>query len=402
MGGSADHPLIDADQHYYESDDCFSRHIDPAFRDRAIRPVPSNEPGLGTWVAGDRVLRSFSAHNLADFSPAPGAFEDFFSGKIAINEGGETCVPRSMPALMQREPRYALMDDQHIRAAIVLPSMGVEVEHEFIDDIPALCSNYRGFNRWLEDEWGYGADGRIFSTPMVTMLDLDFAVEETERLAERGSRFIFLKTGPVGGRSPADPYFDRFWSAVQAAEMTVIYHLDLTEYNEMFAKHWSEDPDRYVYQYSPLQHYYTILEKPISDTIAALTLHNLFGRFPGVQIATIELGSEWVRPLFRLLDKATKMGAQGEFLGGRLSELPSDILRQHLHCSPYYEDDLDDLAELLGCDRILFGSDYPHPEGLKEPASILGRLSHLPPDRLRLVTHDNAARLLGLSTLVDA
>ena len=93
-GHTIDHQLIDADQHYYESDDSFSRHIDPAFRHKAIRPVPSEDAGLGMWVAGDRVLRSFSKHNLADFSPAPGAFEAFFSGKIAINEQGETCVPR--------------------------------------------------------------------------------------------------------------------------------------------------------------------------------------------------------------------------------------------------------------------------------------------------------------------
>ena len=352
------------------------------------------------WVAGDRVLRSFSKHNLADFSPAPGAFEAFFSGKIAINEQGETCVPREVPPLMQHEARMQLMDEQNIQAAIVIPSMGVEVEHEFDDDIPALCANYRSFNRWLEDEWGYGADGRTFSTPMVTMRDLDFAVAEVERLAALGSKFVFLKTGSVNGRSPADPYFDRFWSAIQAAEITVIYHLDLTEYNELYSKNWSENPNRYVYEFSPLQHYYTILEKPISDTIAALVLHNLFGRFPGVQIMTVELGSEWVRPLFRLTDKAAKMGGQGVMLGGALQDKPSDVLRNHMRVSPYYEEDFADLGELLGFDRILFGSDYPHPEGLKVPMSIVDRLTALTSEQVRLVTHDNAARLLGLKTLV--
>ena len=46
--------------------------------------------------------------------------------------------------------------------------------------------------------------------------DVDAGMVELERVAGQGARFVLLPIGPVGGeRSPADPYYDRFWSVVQ-------------------------------------------------------------------------------------------------------------------------------------------------------------------------------------------
>lgn len=68
---------------------------------------------------------------------------------------------------------------------------------------------------------------------------------------------------------------------------------------------------------------------------------------------------------------------------------------------PYLPTTRTTLGDSLGFERILFGSDY-HPEGLKEPMSIIDRLSATTPQQVRLVTHDNAARPLGLKTLVGS
>jgi predicted TIM-barrel fold metal-dependent hydrolase len=109
-------------------------------------------------------------------------------------------------------------------------------------------------------------------------------------------------------------------------------------------------------------------ERPIVDTLLALTLHNLFGRHPGVRILSIENGSNWVKALFKMIDKAAALGRRGPMLGGELPARPSEALAEHLWVCPFPEEDVVELIDVLGAEHVLFGSDYPHPEGLAEPA----------------------------------
>src|SRR3546814_15816738 len=54
---------------------------------------------------------------------------------------------------------------------------------------------------------------------------------------------------------------------------------------------------------------------------------------------------------------------------------PIEQFKRNVWISPFHEDDIAELIEVMGADHILFGSDYPHPEGLAEPCSYL---DHLP------------------------
>jgi predicted TIM-barrel fold metal-dependent hydrolase len=68
---------------------------------------------------------------------------------------------------------------------------------------------------------------------------------------------------------------------------------------------------------------------------------------------------------------------------------------------PYHEDDIVGLCELLGHDRVLFGSDWPHPEGLANPLDFAHGLQKLDESGVRDVMRDNGARLLGLPTSAE-
>ena len=57
------------------------------------------------------------------------------------------------------------------------------------------------------------------------------------------------------------------------------------------------------------------------------------------------------------------------------------------YISPFWEEDLGALAELLAVDHVLFGSDYPHPEGLADPLSFV--------DELTALSHDDVAKVMG-------
>ena len=72
--------IIDCDNHYYEPDDCFRRHIESRYRDRTVWVDRSRTDGFGTMMLGDERLNFFSV-GVGDYVGAPGALKAFFKGE---------------------------------------------------------------------------------------------------------------------------------------------------------------------------------------------------------------------------------------------------------------------------------------------------------------------------------
>jgi hypothetical protein len=125
---------------------------------------------------------------------------------------------------------------------VQIPSLGVGAEWQMRAD-PALHEvlypSIRSFNRWVKEDWGWGADGRIFSTALMSLADLPQALAELERLIADGVKLVQITTGPIDGRSPADPHFDPFWARVQEAGLVTVFHIGATGFNAMQAAPWA-------------------------------------------------------------------------------------------------------------------------------------------------------------------
>jgi predicted TIM-barrel fold metal-dependent hydrolase len=107
------------------------------------------------------------------------------------------------------------------------------------------------------------------------------------------------------------------------------------------------------------------------------------------QAVSIENGAEWVP---YLLDKLAKALGQ---MPSAFAEDPVETFRRHVWVAPYYEDDIRALADRIGAGRVLFGSDFPHAEGLADPTRFVDDLPDFPPDELRQVMRDNARALVA-------
>jgi predicted TIM-barrel fold metal-dependent hydrolase len=300
------------------------------------------------------------------------------------------------PEYTERGARLAAMDAQGVESAMVFPTLAVCVEHLMKNDPVQLYANFEAFNRWLEETWGYGTNGRIFAAPLVSLRDVDRAVAELDRLIGLGARVVSLRPGPAYGRSPADPFFDPFWSRINDAGIVVGLHIGESGYNELYSTAWGEKPNPASHVQSAFQWTCFYGDRPIMDTVASMVLHNLFGRYPNVRVASVENGSLWVSYLLKALDKMKGMGRNGPWIGGAVAGRPSEIVRQHVFVSPYHEEDIPALIDLLGADQVLFGSDWPHPEGLAVPAQFVDALAGVGPDVVRQVMRDNTRALLGL------
>jgi predicted TIM-barrel fold metal-dependent hydrolase len=98
------------------------------------------------------------------------------------------------------------------------------------------------------------------------------------------------------------------------------------------------------------------------------------------------------------MDKSRGMGRNGPWLGGQLKERPSRVFREHVRVVPYPEDDTVELAGRLGgTECLVMGSDWPHAEGLREPADFYAKVEALGDDARRAFLRDNGLKLLSVA-----
>ena len=384
---------FDADNHYYEATDAFTRHLDPKLAKRAVQWAEID--GKARLIVGGRVNR-FIPNPTFDPVARPGALDEYFRGKRAgddIRAAFGDLEPIN-PAYRNRDARVALLDEQGLEGCFLFPTLGVGIEEALSHDPEAAHAAFHAFNRWLEDDWGYDYRDRLYAAPYLTLLDVERAIKETERVLDAGAHVVVMRSAPVmapsGGRSPGDRRYDAVWSLLEEAGVTVAYHSGDSGYHA-YAEAWGEPTEMEAFRLNPFKTLLTS-DRPITDTIAALICHGVLARFPGLRVATIESGSEWVPTLVKKLRKLYGQ-APGAFPGGD----PVEQLQRQVWVSPYYEDDLGALREAIGSEQIIFGSDFPHAEGLAEPTTFVKELDGFTPDEVRLVMHDNARGLAELA-----
>jgi predicted TIM-barrel fold metal-dependent hydrolase len=366
-----DFQIFDCDNHFYESTDAFTRHLDPAFAKRAMQWAEID--GKTRLLVGGKICR-FIPNPTFDPVSKPGQLDEYFRGRNPRGQGtaelfGE--LDPISPAYRDRDARLALMDEQGMEAALFLPTLGVGMEQALAPDVPAIVAAFRAFNRWMDEDWGFAYRGRIFAAPYLTLADPVAAVAEVEWMIERDARFLVLVPGPVGTasgwRSPADTIFDPVWARINEAGLTVAVHGGDSRYSHYLVE-WGEGGFTESFRQSPFRALSSA--NPTQDTFGHFLATGFFGRFPNLRIAAVETGSDWV---FHLHEKLKKSFGQTPHA---YAEDPRETFRRHVWVSPFYEDELAALRNLLGSERILMGSDYPHAEGLADPASYIKDLKN--------------------------
>ena len=389
--------IHDADNHYYEPDDCFTRHIEAPYKQRTVW-IDRQQGGPGRMYVGGERCHFFSV-GAADSIGAPGIMKAFLRGDT--EDGGSPSLQPinglDVPEFVSRTARLARMDAQRVEACLMLPTAGVGVEPQLREHSEVLYPSIRAFNRWLEEDWGYGGDGRVYGAPLISLFDLNEAITELERLLARGARFVVLTAGPIAGRAPADPYFDPFWARCEEAGINVVYHIGRTPFSEMYNTPWGLRPHPPSHRHSFMEWAISFTDRPIVDTLTALIADNLFGRFPRLKVLSVEYGSSWVAPLLTKLDHIARLYSKDMWRFGTPPAKPSNTFRQNIWIAPFYEDDVVGLARLIGVDHVLNGSDYPHPEGLKEPLEFADELEGLTDAEVKRIMRDNFAELVSTS-----
>jgi len=396
-----DYQLVDADNHYYEAEDAFLRYGDESVK-RFVH-----------WVQEGKKRHLMFGERLSTTPPNPTfnpiAKAGAFHARLKeLEEGkGERSVSgfdksrygelEPLPAAYRnRDERIEVLDSQGVERCFLFPTLGDCVEGLLHDNVPVAYKAFHAFNLWLEEDWGYNYKDRLHAPPYIPMLDPELAAQELDFVLNKGARLVSLRPGPAAGRSPADPVWDPFWARLNEAGALAAYHAfgGPTLYEEAFNQMWGRQPVTDA-RYQATLSAALISDRGILDTVIALVLGNLFGRFPNVRVASVEMGCNWVPYALHVLDHAGGLlDRRIEAFGTKVEQRPSDIFKEKVYVSPFPEEDVVGLADLIGVERVLFGSDWPHPEGNVEPVDYVSCLNKLAPDDVRKIMRDNALSLL--------
>jgi predicted TIM-barrel fold metal-dependent hydrolase len=388
-----DFPVFDADNHMYEPPDALTRHL-PARYANVIQYVQVKGR---TKIAVKGQISDYIPNPTFEVVAAPGAQEEFFKkgnpeGKTKREIYGKPI--KALPGFFEPVSRLALMNELGIDRAMMWPTLASLVEERLADDPVATHVVIHALNEWMHETWSFDYEGRIFATPVITLPIVERAVEELEWVLARGARAILVRPAPVPGfggrRSFALPEFDPFWKRVEQADVLVGMHASDSGY-QRYLNDWEGIRDREFLPFVGASGFAAIVGseyRAIVDAMASAVGHGLFSRFPRLKVAPIENGSGWVRPLLHNMEHAFKYAPES------FSENPVDVFLRNVYVHPFHEEDPIGLVKLLGADNVLFGSDYPHPEGLGDPISFVEELSALPAADVAKVMGGNLGRLM--------
>jgi predicted TIM-barrel fold metal-dependent hydrolase len=248
-------------------------------------------------------------------------------------------------------------------------------------------------NRWLKDFCSGEYAARRAGVGQIFVNDIDHAIEDTKWIKENGLRggILLPNIAPdVKWVKPLyDPEYDRLWEVCQDLDIPVNVHSG------------TGNPDYGPYPTSMLLYinevvFYT--QRPFVQ----LTLSGVFERFPRLKFVMTEAGCSWVPPLLSQLDYATenvRKGATGEIRYSKdqaVAKNATDYFHQNVWMGVSQPREADvEARKILGEDRFMWGSDYPHDEGTHPYTRehLRARFGHLDPAEIKKLLSENVAKL---------
>ena len=392
MAEMNDTPLFDFDSHYYEALDACTRYADRSLGSRGVQWVEIN--GRARLLVGGSI-NSYIPNPTFDPVSKPGALYSWYRGnpdRLELREAfGELEAIR--PAYRDRDARLVAMDEQGVAASLLFPTLGVGLEEALKQDPEAAAQVFSSFNRWLEEDWGFRYRDRIYAVPYIPMLDPIAAHDELARVVERGAAAINIRNAPVpvpgGYRSPFDSDYDAFWHLVEDSNVVVATHAGIEGY-DVVVNMWETSRENSLFR-SPLRGLVT-KGRAVSDFYGAAVCQLLFERFPKLRMASVENGASWVPELLHRLTSSANRAPR------YFRDDPVEAFHHHVWVTPFWEDDVEAIADAMPVERLLLGSDWPHAEGVVEPIDFVTEsLPWADADTVRKISLTNACDLLGVT-----
>ncbi len=377
--------VIDADTHMTERHDLFTSRAPKGFEDRV--PRVTEVDGVPMWTMEGSPLGPARAGGVIDRE----------GNKFPFEETKVWGIERVHQAAWDPELRLQVMDECGIHAQVVYPNavgLGGQNLAKATDD-PALrrvCVEIYNDSMAKLQDWS--AD-RFLPMPVLPAWDVEECVREAERVAAMGMRGVNMTSDPQDAGSPdlASRAWDPLWEVCADLDLPVHFHIgaSLTALNFYGQYFWPSLHDNMKPAVGGSMLFLNNARMIINSAYAGI-----FDRFPKLKMVSVESGIGWIPFILETMDYEVMENAPEQ--AAQLAKTPSDYFRDHWYATFWFETnhgDLQRLIDVVGEDRVMFETDFPHPTCLyPDPLGTVGEvLDTLRPETKRKVLGDNAAAL---------
>lgn len=368
-----DNPYVSADGHVVEPADLWTTRMDRKFRDRA--PRVESRPEADYYVIDGLAPFAVGLEGVT--------LEDKIAGEITTVIGHRHSETR--PGASDPQARLADQDLDHLRAEVLYPG-AFGLQFWTLTDAAYQRECFRVYNDWL-GEFCAAAPERFLGAGLLPLRGpIAWACKEAERAASKGLCSLSIPA-EVADQSYADPEFSRLWDTLQDLGLPVSIHSGTTT-GEPFAT-----------KFARLGMGMGLVNTKISlpmNALAGLIWGAVPQRYPRLKFVIVEGGIGWIASLLGLMDHWWK--DHHRWMTPKLDEAPSTCFKRQFWAT--FEDDRAGILTrgLLGVDRLMWGSDYPHTEGTfpHSQAQIRRDFAGVTESEVYQMVAGNAAKLYGL------
>jgi predicted TIM-barrel fold metal-dependent hydrolase len=273
--------------------------------------------------------------------------------------------------------RLAFNTKNGLSRAVLYPTFMLAGGSFYPHIAPAVC---RIYNDWVFDEYCGGSGGRLIPVATVPLTDMDAAVAEVRRVAEKGFPAVFIRTNSVNGTAYSDPSFDRLWQAIVDTKLKLGLHpLPM----------WDQDGTSKGYKLRDIMAASALgFPMDMIHTVYDMMAGGVFDRFPTLPTMILEAGAGWIPSMFERFEEHQKLF--GRFKAPEWKTPPMEIFERQMMVTveACETTDIRIAREFLPLDHVAVASDWPHYDGTPDLVSGFQKVA-----RELQLTDDQAATL---------
>lgn len=384
--------IIDIDTHVVEPYDLWTSRVSTQKYGNRVPHVRTID-GVDLWFQGDMPL---------GFCPAAGVAA---AGYDQTPPNWAPNLDSVLPHTWRAEDRLKAMDDYGVYAQVMYPNVGgfSGGNYRKLGDMDLALELLKAYNDWQTD-YASIAPKRFLPMTVLPFWDIDLMNQEMERCVKKGHKGVAMTFEPESFGEPvlSDKYWDPFWARAEEMGMSINFHVAGGANIDASALEMlnSKDHGRAT-SFSALS---SIMFVGNAKALGIIIFSGICHRFPKLNFVSVESGVSWLPFVLEGMDWMwSEVEVQKEHPEYDL--LPSEYFKRQIYGSFWFESGpmLKAAIEQLGTDRVMFETDFPHPTSMSPgPASpggmsprdfVNNRLTDMPPDMLRDVLQNNAAKV---------
>ena len=290
------------------------------------------------------------------------------------------------PGAMEKSERVKEMTADGVSGEVLYPSHGLRVLNSGDPELEAACA--RVYNDWLID-YCQAAPDRLVGIAIISVYDMQHAVQEMKRAREAGFRGVMIWQVPPPEFSFASDHYEPLWAAAQDLEMPVSLHI-------LSGHAYSRDRGPNAWTVQERTSVNLKLAQSM-DSLLDIIFSGVLERFPRLKIVLAENEIGWIPFVLEQWDYYYVRHSKNRS-EPKLSLLPSEYFNRQIYATFFNDAVGARLLSWWGQDNCMWSSDYPHANSTwPNSREVVARdLGELPADARAKLVRGNVARLYGL------